>query len=80
MKTFYLVASSIIFLLILILALPQIAATCTWWAPLKKSTVPALVIFQAAGLGMILGGLLVMLWKSWDESAKNSEDEDEERE
>ena len=57
----------IILLLLLILALPQIAATCSWYTPLGSSTSPTLVLFQAAGLGAVLGGLSVLYWKALKE-------------
>ena len=64
MNKLYAIGSAIVFLLILILALPQIGATCTWYPPVGNTTLPTLVLFQATGLGVILGGLLVLLWKS----------------
>ena len=60
----YLIGMGIIFLFILILALPQIAATCSWYPPFSTSTSPAMALFQAAGLGAIFGGLSVMYWKT----------------
>lgn len=59
----------VVFLFILVLALPQIAATCSWYAPLGSSSSPTLVLFQAAGLGAIFGGLGVLYWKTKNESA-----------
>lgn len=61
----------IIFLFILILALPQIAATCSWYAPFGTSTSPAMALFQAAGLGAIFGGLSVLYWKSLKEPVED---------
>ena len=75
MNKLYLIGSAIVFLLILILALPQIAATCVWYAPVGNTTLPAFVLFQATGLGVILGGLLVLLWKSRKEGSSESEDD-----
>jgi hypothetical protein len=67
MKKLYLVGMGVILLIILILALPQIAATCSWYAPLGASTSATLVLFQATGLGAIFGGLSVLYWKSLKE-------------
>jgi hypothetical protein len=67
MKKLYPIGLGVVFLFLLILALPQIAATCSWYTPLGSSTSPTLVLFQAAGLGAILGGLGVLYWKSLKE-------------
>lgn len=79
MKKLYIIGSAVVFLFILVLSLPQIGATCTWYAPLGNNTLPTLVLFQAAGLGAVLGGLLVMLWKSRkeDESGGGEEGSEE---
>ena len=69
------IGSIIVFLLVLILSLPQIGSTCVWYPPLGGTTNPALALFQAAGLGAILGGLLVLYWKT---AKKPSESEMEE--
>ena len=61
----------VVLLIILILALPQIAATCSWYAPLGSSTSATLVLFQATGLGAILGGLSVLYWKSLKEPVED---------
>jgi hypothetical protein len=76
MKKLYLVGMGIMFLLILILALPQIAATCSWYAPLGASSSPTLVLFQAAGLGAVFGGLAMLYWKALKEPVIE-DDEDE---
>ncbi|MBI5421741.1 hypothetical protein HZA44_01255 [Candidatus Peregrinibacteria bacterium] len=64
MKKMYLAGMAIIFLLILILSLPQLAATCSWISPLDTSAGAAFVLMQAAGLGAIFGGLAVLYWKA----------------
>ena len=79
MKKLYIIGSAVIFLFILILSLPQIAATCVWYAPIGSTTLPALVLIQASGLGMILGGFLVLLWKSRKEGDAGSEEGGEEK-
>jgi len=73
MKKLYLIGSVIVFLFILIMALPQIAATCTWYTPISGSANPAFVVFQAAGLGMVLGGFLVLFWKYPQETDEEGE-------
>ena len=60
MKTLYLVGAIIVFLLILVLALPQFGATCVWYL-INPNTMPPLVIFQAAGLGAVVGALITPL-------------------
>lgn len=74
MRRFYLIGAIICFLLILILSLPQMAATCTWYTPLKPTTNSLIVLLQASALGAVMGGLLVMLWKT---PTKATEDDDD---
>ena len=64
MKKLYLVGMGIVLLFILILALPQIGTVGMWYPPVSANANPALVLFQAAGLGAIFGGLSVLFWKS----------------
>ena len=71
MKKLYLAGIVVVMLFILILSLPQIAATCSWYAPLSSSTSATLVLFQAAGLGAILGGLSMLYWKSLKEPVED---------
>jgi hypothetical protein len=73
MKKLYLIGAVVVFLLILILSLPQIGATCIWYPPVGTTALAAFVLLQAAGLGIILGGLLVLYWKFPKEE---QEDED----
>lgn len=75
MKKLYIIISALVFLFILILSLPQIGAVCTWYPPLSSNSLPTLVLFQAAGLGMILGGALVFLWKSRKEDQSGVDEE-----
>ena len=75
MRKFYLASAILVFLLVLIISFAQVGATCTWF--LIKSTSPAfLVLLQTAGLGAIMGGLLVLWWK-FTKVAAEGEDEDE---
>lgn len=75
MKKLYLIGSVIVFLLILILSLPQVGAVCTWYSPISSSTLPMIPLFQAAGLGAVLGGFLVLYWKA--RKADTEEDDDD---
>ncbi len=74
MRLFYLVGAVIIFLLVLVLALPQIGGTCTWYFPLATTTNCSFALMQAAGLGAIMGGFLILFWKM---PKKSEDDEDE---
>lgn len=62
MKKFYLIGALVVFLMILVISFAQVGATCTWY--LINSTSPAFVVLlQTAGLGAVMGGLLVLFWK-----------------
>jgi uncharacterized integral membrane protein len=76
MKLLYLIGAIIVFLLILVLSLPQIGSTCVWYL-INPNSNPAFVLFQAAGLGAIMGGFLVLFWKT-PKKAEEDEDEGEE--
>lgn len=73
MKLFYLIGAIIVFLLILILAMPQIGASCSWYL-INGSSNPTFVLFQSAALGAVMGGLLILYWKA--PKPADSEDED----
>lgn len=75
MRKLYLIGSVIVFLIILTLSLPQFASTCVWYL-INPNSNPAFVLFQTAGLGAILGGLLVLFWKEGKKKgAENDEDD-----
>ena len=74
MKKLYLIGAIIVFLLILVLSLPQIGTSCGWYL-IKSTSNPTFVLFQAAGLGGIMGGLLVLFWKEKGESVDDDEDD-----
>ncbi|MBN2096477.1 hypothetical protein JW752_03720 [Candidatus Peregrinibacteria bacterium] len=76
MRTLYLLGAIIVFLMILVLTLPQFGATCVWYL-INANSSPPLVLFQAAGLGAIMGGLLVLFWKT-PRSGSDEEDSDAE--
>jgi len=76
MRTLYLLGAIVVFLLILILTLPQFGATCTWYL-IGTTTSPPLVLGQAAGLGAVMGGLLVLHWKTPKASEEDEEDDEE---
>ncbi|PIZ72139.1 hypothetical protein COY07_03615 [Candidatus Peregrinibacteria bacterium CG_4_10_14_0_2_um_filter_43_11] len=73
MKLFYLVSAVIITVFILILSFAQVGATCTWY--LFKSSSPAfLILLELSALGAVVGGLLVLFWKT---PAKTEGEDDE---
>lgn len=75
MKKFYLISSIIVFLLILILTLPQIGGSCQFYLPLNNSTSCTIALFQASGLGAVMGGFLILFWKA-PEKKSDSDDGD----
>ena len=77
MRKLYLIGAVIIFLLILTIALPQIGSTCVWYL-ISPNSNPTFVLFQVAGLGTVMGGLLVLLWKTPKEGAEDEDDDEEE--
>ena len=63
MKLFYLVSAIIITVLVLVISFAQFGAVCAWY--LFSSTAPVWgVLLQMAFLGSIVGGLLVLFWKT----------------
>ena len=63
MRQFYLVSAVVVGVLFLIMAFAQLGASCTWY--LFPSNAPAfLVLLQTAALGAVVGGLLVLFWKT----------------
>ncbi|QQR83165.1 hypothetical protein IPJ72_05160 [Candidatus Peregrinibacteria bacterium] len=76
MKTFYLVGAILVFLMLLVLSLPQIGASCVWYL-ISTNSSPTFVLFQAAGLGAVIGGLLVLFWKEPGAKAPDADDESE---
>jgi hypothetical protein len=58
---FYLVSAVIVTVVILIMAFAELGATCTW---ILLGSAPIIALLQAAALGAIVGGLLVLFWKS----------------
>ncbi|MCK5607790.1 hypothetical protein KAR91_38260 [Candidatus Pacearchaeota archaeon] len=76
MKKIYLIGAIIVFLLILVLAMPQIGSTCVWYL-INPNSNPTLVLFQTAGLGAIMGGFLVLFWKAGKEEASDDDDDDD---
>lgn len=78
MKKLYLVGIIIVFLLILIMSLPQIGAICSWYTPIGATANPVVPLLQSAALGMVLGGFAVLYWKTPDEEEEETEGESEE--
>jgi hypothetical protein len=63
LRLFYLVSAIVITVIILIIASAQFASTCTW-SLINSTASPVLVLLGIAALGVIIGGLLVLLWKT----------------
>ena len=62
MRKFYFFSAIVVGILILILAAAQFGATCVWYL-IPTNANPVFVLIQVAGLGAILGGLLMAWWK-----------------
>lgn len=73
MRRFYLVSAIIIGVLILVIAFAQLGATCAWYL-FSTTSPPFLVLLQVAGLGAVMGGLLILFWKA---PAEGKEEEGE---
>jgi protein-S-isoprenylcysteine O-methyltransferase Ste14 len=70
MRLFYLISAIVIAVLILVISFAQIASTCTW-SLIGANASPVFVLLQVAGLGAVMGGLLVLFWKA----PKDNDDE-----
>lgn len=79
MRKIYLIGAIIVFLMILILALPQIGSTCVWYL-IDANSNPTFVLFQVAGLGAVLGGSLVLFWKAGKKKGDDDDDDDDDEE
>ena len=62
MRKFYLVSAVVVAILILIISFAQLGASCSWYF-FSANTAPVVVLLQTAGLGAVMGGLLVLFWK-----------------
>ena len=76
MRKFYLVGAIIVTILILVIAAAQFGATCVWYM-IPTNSNPVLVLMQVAGLGAVVGGMLVFWWKEPKSGAESEDDEDE---
>ena len=80
MRKFYLISAIIVTILILVIAAAQFGATCVWYL-LPTNANPVMVLMQVAGLGAVVGGLLVLWWKQPKEAGgTGAEDEDNDTE
>ena len=80
MRKFYLISAIIVTILILVIAAAQFGATCVWYL-LPTNANPVMVLMQVAGLGAVVGGLLVLWWKQPKEGGEaGGEDEDNDTE
>ena len=75
MKKLYLIGAVIFVILILIAATAQFGATCTWYLFASQAS-PVMVLLQMAALGGVVGGLLVLFWKSPDEDSDDDESDE----
>lgn len=76
MRNLYLIGAVIIFLFILVISFAQVGASCSWFL-IGSQSPPFLVLLQMSGLGAVLGGLLVLLWKLPKEGAENAGEDDD---
>ncbi len=74
MRKFYLVSAVIVTILILIIAAAQFGATCVWYL-IPTNSSPVFVLIQVAGLGAVVGGLLMSWWKMPKPGAGDGDDE-----
>ena len=63
MRLFYLISAIVVAVIILIISFAQVGATCTWYL-INANSAAFLVLLQAAGLGAVMGGLLILFWKA----------------
>lgn len=73
MRKFYLVSAVIVTILVLIISAAQFGATCVWYL-IPTNAHPVFVLIQVAGLGAVVGGLLVLWWKQPKPGAENEDD------
>lgn len=76
MRKFYLISAILVFLIILIISFAQVGATCTWYL-INSNSAAFLVLLQTAGLGAVMGGLMILFWKFPKEGAGTDDDDDE---
>ncbi len=76
MKLFYLISAVVISVIILIISFAQFGATCSWYM-LSPSSPPFIVLMQMSILGGIVGGLLVIWWKTPGSDEDNLDEEDD---
>lgn len=77
MRKFYLVGAIIVAVLVLVIAAAQFGATCVWYM-IPTNSNPVLVLIQVAGLGAVMGGLLILWWKEPKPGSESEDDEDDE--
>jgi len=75
MRKFYFFSAIIVGIMILIISAAQFGATCVWYL-IPTNSNPVFVLIQVAGLGAIVGGLLMMWWKLPKEGSESEDDED----
>jgi len=75
MRKFYLVSAIIVGIMVMIIAAAQFGATCVWYL-IPTNANPVFVLIQVAGLGAVVGGLLVLWWKMPKPGAENEDDDE----
>jgi len=73
MRKFYLVSAIIVTILVLVISAAQFGATCVWYL-IPTNSNPVFVLIQVAGLGAVVGGLLVIWWKLPRPGSENADD------
>lgn len=77
MKKILIAAAALVFVLILIISLPQLGGSCVFYGTLSKTQSCTFALMQTAGLGGVLGGVLVLIWKVTKDKQAEKEAEDE---
>lgn len=74
MKKLYLIGAILVAVMILVFAFAQFGSTCVWYV-IKGNTKPVLVLLWVAGLGAVMGGLLVLWWNQPKTGSGSADDE-----
>ena len=71
---FYLVSSIILSVIVLVVSFAQAGSTCTWLFLFNPTTSPLVVLLQMTFLGIVIGALLVLFWKSGEKELAEGDD------
>lgn len=69
MRRIYLISAIVVGVLLLVISFAQFGGTCTLF--LVPSSPVFLVFLQVAALGAVMGGLLILFWKTPQEEAEH---------